>query len=364
MKSSQGSHIVGLDHLRALAALLVLYWHTIRYWVPTSYVPRYWVGSLFEEGWLGVTLFITITGFVFTILTGDKRIDYFPFLKNRFLRIFPLLFLIMLYSVAAKRLPDQSLFAFFNLLGGGVVFGTWTLVIEWQFYLSYPFIRDSITSKRLILTAAQCVLFCALFVIIRTLFSFQYKGVQYISYWTIFGQADAFIFGILAGHIYLRCRVIRHIGRYAAAAGAIVIVVGLWAFHEFNLAGGFYNQSSYPSNATIWIVWPTISALIFAAFTCCYCLVTQFLTGKIARGLAYLGTISYSTYMLHFIIIEPVQQVWNKYINLALSPDEFTTGTLVVLGFQYPIILAVSALSYHFIERPFLQHRVPYLSPS
>ncbi len=76
MKPTSGGYIVGLDHLRALAAFMVLYWHTIRYWEPWTYVPTYWVASVFEEGWLGVSLFIVITGFVFTTLAHGKSIDY------------------------------------------------------------------------------------------------------------------------------------------------------------------------------------------------------------------------------------------------------------------------------------------------
>lgn len=369
MKPTQGGYIVGLDHLRAFAAFLVLYWHTIHYWEPARYVPAYWAASIFEEGWFGVSLFITITGFVFTTLTHGKTIEYRSFLKNRFLRIFPLMFFVVLYAVAVKKADMTAFLVFFNLLGGGIVYGTWTLVVEWQFYISFPFLRSALTSTSLWSTIARCLTFCLFFVIFRSIFFLdtapERPALQTMAYWTLLGQADSFLFGIIAGHVYLAARSLdeRFVLPFAGVILTLASVGGAWAFHQFNLAGGFYNQPSYPSDAPIWIIWPTICGAIFGVFVCAYCLLTKNMTGWIARSVAYLGAISYSTYMLHFITYPVAQDIWNKYIWFEFSTDRFTNGSLVVLLFQYPVILIVSALCYHFIEKPFLRHRVPYLSP-
>lgn len=353
---------------------MVLYWHTIRYWEPPTYVPTYWVASVFEEGWLGVSLFIVITGFVFTTLTHGKSIEYTSFLKNRFLRIFPLLFVVMLFAVVTKKGDPMLLLVFANLLGGGAVYGTWTLIVEWQFYIAFPFLRSALTARRLRTTIVKCLTFCLFFILLRAIFqndgpvvvnNTTTAALQSMAYWTILGQADAFLFGIIAGHVYLATRSAdrRWLLPIAGVGFALVCVGGAWLFHQFNIAGGFYNQPSYPSNAPIWIIWPTICGAIFGAFVCGYCLLTQKFTGRIARSIAYLGVISYSTYMLHFITYPAVQKIYLQYLWYTFTPDRFTQGTIIVLFIQYPAALLVSALSYRFIEKPFLAHRVPYLKP-
>ena len=180
MRSTDGRQILGLDHLRALAAILVFYFHGIhQLGVPTDIVPRNWILSLFEEGWVGVSLFITLTGFMFTVLTHGKKIDYFPFLKNRVLRLFPLIFLVTLFAIRIdEKIPNTALFIFFNLLGGGAVFGTWTLAIEFQFYLASPFLRDRLMQRGGWRSVLICLCLVAFFAMLRVAFYVEKGEVQ------------------------------------------------------------------------------------------------------------------------------------------------------------------------------------------
>ena len=56
MESSNKKYFSRLDHLRLLAALMVLFWHVMRYQgqVPTSEVPYFWPISFLQEGHTGV----------------------------------------------------------------------------------------------------------------------------------------------------------------------------------------------------------------------------------------------------------------------------------------------------------------------
>ena len=100
MRSTNKVYIQGIDHLRGLAALLVVLFHCIHRSgeITQAYVPANPLLSFFEEGHTGVALFITITGFIFTTIIGDNQIVYSRFLRNRFLRIFPLLFIISFFT--------------------------------------------------------------------------------------------------------------------------------------------------------------------------------------------------------------------------------------------------------------------------
>lgn len=361
MRSTDGRQILGLDHLRALAAILIFYFHGIhQLGVPTDIVPRNWVLSLFEEGWVGVSLFITITGFMFTVLTHGKKIDYFPFLKNRVLRLFPLIFLVTLFAIRIdEKIPNTALFIFFNLLGGGAVFGTWTLAIEFQFYLAYPFLRDRLMQRGGWRSVLICLCLVAFFAMLRVAFYVEKGEVQTLAYGTIFGRADEFVAGILAGMAYLRMR--GRESRYLWAALGICVLIVLLLQHWFNATGGFYHRPTYPSPSRIWIFWPTLSGLLCGCLICTYCLATERCSGVASRAAAYLGTISYSIYMLHFITLPMATGLWKAVINLPLSPDLLANGTFVLLLWHLPITLAMSAASYEFIEKPFLRKRSPYL---
>ena len=64
MRSTSGEHYVALDHVRALAALLVFTWHFIHAGngdpVPFEYVPSLFFMALFDEGHTGVALFMVL----------------------------------------------------------------------------------------------------------------------------------------------------------------------------------------------------------------------------------------------------------------------------------------------------------------
>lgn len=365
MQSSERTYLLGLDHLRAVAAFVVLFWHAVHIPMDSSYVPSNLVLSFLEEGHVGVSLFFCITGFIFTVLTHGRTIKYGPFLLNRFLRLFPLIFVTTLFGVWAEDFPKDSIALFFNLLGGGVAFGAWTLAVEFQFYIAYPFLRDRLESggfRSLLLKAAGIIL---LFLSLRYAFFARTGNVQMAAYWTLFGRIDQFLFGIIAAHGYLAVRLMPRAKwlpwAWLATIGSIVAIVG--AVHWFNLRGGFYFQGGYPSPSLIWLLWLDIEGILFATLIFGYCLVSAQWGGRVARAIAYLGAVSYSTYMLHFLMLPAVTSLLGK-VGLSYSGAEFFLhqSVLVLIAF-YPATIAVAALSYEFIEKPFLVRRHPYLVP-
>ncbi|TXR48469.1 acyltransferase family protein [Phyllobacterium endophyticum] len=360
-----GAYVIGLDHLRAFAAVMVFSWHGLhQLGVPFGTVPNSWIASLMEEGWIGVSLFITITGFVFTIQTHGKKIEYFAFLKNRFLRLVPLIFLVTLYAVNVEGKSNQSLFLFFGLLGGGTVYGTWTLIVEFQFYAAYPFLRERLVFDSVTKTIGCCGLLLLFLTVLRVACFSTMGSAQNLAYWTIFGQGDAFIAGILAGLMFL------HLRDHPPRSGTIVYVTSIavsftgivCAAHGFNAFGGFYNQAFHPSRSVVWIFWPTIIAVLWASTLVFYCLLTLQRRDRLTRSIAYLGTISYSTYMLHFITLGLSDKVYRKFVDVRFFDADIWNSTAILLLFHYPITIAMSAISYEIIEKAFLQYRVPYLT--
>lgn len=144
-----------INGLRAVAVILVVIFHFSR--------------DYLKSGFIGVDIFFVISGFLMTsiIFNGlkDNTFSVVRFLKARAVRIVPaLLFVIILllgmgyfflepmsYQVLGKHAADSLLFisnltyksesGYFDLdTYSKFLLHTWSLSVEWQFYLIYPFL--------------------------------------------------------------------------------------------------------------------------------------------------------------------------------------------------------------------------------
>jgi peptidoglycan/LPS O-acetylase OafA/YrhL len=106
MKSSSGAHYEGLDHLRAVAAFLVVLWHFSRPFSdkPIALTPEI---GLIAQGHSGVALFMTLSGYLFAKLVGDRAIDFRAFALNRALRLLPLFGLCLLLGYLVQSPADK-----------------------------------------------------------------------------------------------------------------------------------------------------------------------------------------------------------------------------------------------------------------
>jgi peptidoglycan/LPS O-acetylase OafA/YrhL len=370
MKSSNQLYIPGVDHLRALAAFLVVCYHCIHSGnlVAQSYVPGFAPLSLLEEGHSGVALFITITGFIFTFIIGDRQVDYGRFLFNRFLRIFPLLFILSLFAAfvtqGVQEADPLATLKFFNLFGGGTYWGTWTLVVEFQFYLFFPVFyqhfRDRLPGRwRKYLPYLGVILLALCF---RLIFWSQQGNVQDIGYWTIFGRIDQFMLGVVACLLLKDLEAAgiaqqRWFAPLLAAASLFLLVV---VYHGFNQRLLFITEPQSPS--LWWLVVPTIEGLLYGGLLLGWVLLSRRWQGPVTKGFAYLGAISYSTYLIHFGVLLFVLQMLPR-LGLQLSSDVFTHKLLMGLLLVYPLTLLLSVLSYELVEKPFFSRRVNYIKP-
>jgi peptidoglycan/LPS O-acetylase OafA/YrhL len=156
-------HVLALDGLRGLAIGLVILIHFTLYLGMTekTLVDRL-VNRVFLTGWCGVDLFFTLSGFLITgILLDTKGFDrpLYNFYGRRFLRIFPPYYLFLtIYLVVIAHLLPPPLFApelpyqawywtyFANVrvaIQGWrdpVLVHFWSLAVEEQFYLVWPFV--------------------------------------------------------------------------------------------------------------------------------------------------------------------------------------------------------------------------------
>lgn len=367
MKSSTQLYIPGIDHLRALAAFLVVCYHSIHSGnlVPQAYVPEFPPLSLLEEGHTGVALFITITGFIFTSIIGERQVDYGRFLFNRFLRIFPLLFILSLFAAfvteGVQTADPLATLKFFNLFGGGTYWGTWTLVVEFQFYLFFPvffqYFRDTVRGPlRKYLPYVALVLLALCF---RLIYWSQKGNVAEIGYWTIFGRIDQFMLGVMACLLLqdldaAGLAVRRWLGPLLVLASLVLLVL---AYHAFNQRLLFITEP--PAASLWWLVLPTIEGLLYGVLLLGWVLASRGWQGRLVSAFAYLGAISYSTYLIHFSVLLFSLQLVSR-LGVQFSSDIFTHKLLFGLLLVWPLTLVLSVLSHELLEKPFFRRRLNY----
>ena len=155
-------HLAGLDILRGLAILAVLLFHGIgthQYLFQTS-PQMHWLGRILWQSYHGVHLFFILSGFLITRILLDARDKphfYAVFYRHRALRILPayLLTIAVLLATHTITWPYAAicLLCLCNMTG---LFGLtpeygplWSLSVEEQFYLAWPFVVRHLSLRRL-----------------------------------------------------------------------------------------------------------------------------------------------------------------------------------------------------------------------
>lgn len=143
-----------LDALRFFAVLGVLVSH---YWIPKNLV---WLFADMDWGWIGVQLFFVLSGFLISGILLDSRqvventttSSFFlirQFYIRRFLRIFPIYYLVIVISLILNIEPARQIWVWLISYTTNIyitMFHTWvgnfshfwSLAVEEQFYLIWP----------------------------------------------------------------------------------------------------------------------------------------------------------------------------------------------------------------------------------
>lgn len=354
MKSSTGEHWLALDHIRGVAALMVFCWHFVHapampglsdYGAP-AIVPL----ALLDEGHMGVALFMTLSGYLFAKLLDGRAIDFRAFLWNRFLRLAPLLLVVVvivgLIDAGRGVAPSDYLL---RILGGlwlpTLPNGGWSITVEAHFYLLLPIL---LAVRRRWPLALAALLIPA--ILMRWSIYQQSGEIFSLSYWTIIGRIDQFLLGILAFEY-------RHLATWKIAA---VATLSFTAFYWwFGSIGGYLVYGSGPMRSPAWIALPTIEAVAFGVVIAWYDTSFQPTNRGLSRLLGLAGAYSYSIYLLHWfwvhdaaaLIHANVMDLSNFYVALAWA--------IICFGLMIPI----GSLSFRLVEGPFLRFRKPYRLP-
>nr|AEQ20362.1 putative acyltransferase [uncultured bacterium CSL1] len=357
---------MGLDHLRALAALMVLCWHFTHGLgrpgtVPVEYVTRWSLLSLFEEGHTGVALFFTISGFIITYLCYGKTVNYPGFLKNRVIRLLPLIMIFFAFAHVVGISGWQDTLGFMLLTGEKGVFGMWTLGIEFQCYLFFPLFLASIHQRfghrpHKYLPLLGLIALGIVFVLLGHVRTGNYNE---ISNGSVFGRISQFTCGAIACLLFLDLRTLpadeRTLFEWTALAVGLFMLVEY--IHYFNELGSF---SKVGGGNPLWLWHPIIEGVCYGLILLGWISLVERYAFMRWSWLAYAGEISYSTYMVHMAMV-PLAHHLVAMTGIPVGSDVFLYYGTACLLVMYPLTLVISALMYELLEKPFLALRSPYI---
>jgi peptidoglycan/LPS O-acetylase OafA/YrhL len=338
MRSSSGQHFAGLDHVRALAAFMVVTWHFAHGSngnpVPFNEAPEL---GLLDEGHVGVSLFMVLSGYLFAKLIAGRSINYSAFLWNRAIRLLPLL-LVVLLVFGVRHYRDNPV-GFAKIVIGGAVLprlpnGGWSITAEAHFYLILPLLLWATLKWRWAPVAMVGAAICVRLAVLTS-----GANVQDLAYWTIIGRFDQFSLGIFFSQQ-------RVTGRWAGAA-----LFGIAAiYYVFDVMGGFYAGPDWP-----WTIIPMLEGVAFGAIISWYDAnpIKSPKMGIVQKA----GEYSYSIYLLHFFVVFAAAQFINTHVmgltNLYIALPWSLLFFMVMVG--------VGHVSYKLIEEPPLRFRKSYI---
>jgi peptidoglycan/LPS O-acetylase OafA/YrhL len=181
VKDLEKKFYLPIDGLRAMCFLLVFLFH--------CNFPG------FQMGWVGVSIFFTISGFLITeiLIKSKSSKNYFKaFYLRRLLRIFPIYYALIfaaaiIFIVTKGKMPSDLGYDFFYLQNflwtktnyvsdlQSILAHTWSLAIEEQFYLFWPALIFFIPNNKVWILCVGSVLVSIVFRLVMLFYFTEYR---------------------------------------------------------------------------------------------------------------------------------------------------------------------------------------------
>ena len=343
--------IPSLDGLRGVAVIIVVVSH-MNVLLP---MPRLLV---IPGGTVSLDSFFVLSGFLITTIMLREQartgtVHRLGFYRRRALRLLPLLFVFLVAHVIFAILTgipyhvewtsvlsvgfyytNWKLALHSNYFGGHIATGMqhlWSLSVEEQFYLVWPWVTIFLLGIRTRLRTVVIVLVSVIaLVALHRAIVYQGPNDWYRDFVRTDTRADSILIGCLLAHIWIRGRIPRRGVNVAAWISAVFLVVCLPTVdlsHPFLYHGGL-------------LAIDVASAMIVLA------LVEGKWGGRHVfnlRPFVMLGTVSYGLYVWHLLVFFAVRYYGRGW----------TDATRVTVAVA--VSLALTATSWRLLERPSLK---------
>lgn len=369
-----------LDILRGLAALTIVIGHWPRFYykgvTPTDFntitLPFHNILMLFINfGSQSVNLFFVLSGFIFYLLYSkqirSKSISAWNFTVLRFSRLYPLHFITLIIITILQTIAYYSTGSFYiikfndvyhfilNLFfvsswgfqsGSSFNAVIWSLSIEVLMYLLFFIICWKLHFHPIIMIIFSMLKFPFLIIdsdIIRGMFFFFVGGFAY-SIYSIF--VNAHTTNKQKGTRKEKTRIQNNNGLYFN----FICIAVLWYYALSALVYQNQNiQMVFNITNSIILVIRTFDVFfgILFSWTIISLVLYEYRNGTIGKSFAWIGDISYSTYLWH----TPIQVA--MFLGLSMIGINIFSINNILLLFSYLfIVISISMLSYQYIEKP------------
>lgn len=367
-RKAGSDHVGQLDGLRGLLALWVTVSHIVcwtgwaelyLYWKP----HRIWRMLIYSEP--AVDTFIILSGFAISFLLNERKPSYRTFIIGRFFRLYPVYLICLALGLATIYVTPTILnnapwgdTVYFRLIGwcsaeerqqtlahmsahlmmmqgvypyallpdstATILTPSWSISLEWQYYLAAPFIARLIRSP-------SGVLFAGLV---------AWLGIRYGEIWMnphsafLPTQLPLFFIGIYSYHYYARQKALpeEQRGDFAFISAVLLAISCVVSWHSFALA-----------------IWAIGFGSIRATGDDMYAKALRSVRSLLIHPrLKWLGAISYPLYLVHW----PMILVLMHFMLLAWPTVTPQVAFLVMLCAGLPVILGCAYVIHRTVELP------------
>jgi peptidoglycan/LPS O-acetylase OafA/YrhL len=359
-----------LDSLRFFAALGVIFTHL---WHPRG-LPWLLDDLGLEWAALGVRLFFVLSGFLITGILldcrehvehgqGSRLFVLRRFYVRRFLRICPIYYLFVGFALLVDLAPAREIWMWLVSYTSNIYITTrdewigrfghfWTLAVEEQFYLLWPWLVLFVRRRWLVAVSGLLIAVAPIYRYwAYAAFPFDIGAMDFRAATFTFASLDTLGAGALLAVAWrsdtARRSLPRLLTRWLLPAGVALYLTLLLLYHYRVSPRAFFTLGDTAS--AMMFAW-----LVGAAASGFGGLVRRILT---LQPLRYLGRISYGIYVFHMfvpLLVLPVLEA------VGITPRVPGFANFLVSG---SVTLVVAMLSWTFVESPInrLKHRFPYV---
>jgi peptidoglycan/LPS O-acetylase OafA/YrhL len=355
--ANQSDYMPQLDSLRFLAVLGVLVSH---YWIPQGLV---WLFADMDWGWIGVHLFFVLSGFLITGILLDCRhlaestaqppMHFVrQFYIRRFLRIFPIYYLAigiaLLFNFPLAReiwgwliTYSSNLYITVSNTWIGLFSHFWSLAVEEQFYLFWPWIILFFPRKWIPFTLLSLIILAPAYRLYAyEMHRFDVSPFDFKPGTFTLGNLDSLGMGALLAFVNqskMPKQILQnYLSRIILPLGILLYIASLVLYHYHIKPSVFFCLNDFAvSLIFVWLISSTSIGF-------------KGLPGTFLEfaPLKYLGKISYGIYVYHYFVpflIAPFFTGLGFQFDTP-GPTKFLVSSLVTIGF--------ASLSWHAFEFP------------
>lgn len=353
MENKQGVYLDSLDGIRAVSIFLVLGSHSKLTDYVNLNINNVNITKYLFNGILGVVIFFVLSGFLITYLLAyenkkNNDINIKKFYIRRLFRIFPIYYLNIIFLIFFSYYTDFNLSlreVIISLFCLGDFFSTqwvmshyWSLSIEQQFYLFWPFVV-----KYSINNAKKFLLLIFLLTVLSPIFRviFSYNGLMFLKDFSIFSNIQSLTIGALFAFLYFNySNIFISIINFKTSFFRLLFVFIIYLFWVLDISETL-KIVTIPFGYTI--ISLCIGYLIVSLITVKKGILYIILNNQVVK---FFGKISYSIY------------IWQQFIFSDVFFNYFNAHILIKLI----LILVCSVLSYYLVEKQFIKLQRNYLN--